>query len=139
MNTKVKKGVFWGVIIASAILMINVLHYLLGGHSAFARGPHGLGPGGMGHHGMGPRGGGFEPHQLLNGPHHGGGFPWLALIIGLAILFLLVRWLRKRSKASSMKQFIDTTIVGSHTPVINQNARLLDQWEKNLINKKENV
>jgi hypothetical protein len=28
--------------------------------------------------------------------------------------------------------------VGSHTQVINQNANILDQWEKNLADKKEN-
>ncbi|MBV7507644.1 hypothetical protein KW850_20645 [Bacillus sp. sid0103] len=31
MNTKVKKGIFWGVIVASTVLIINVLHFLLGG------------------------------------------------------------------------------------------------------------
>ncbi|MGG3467591.1 hypothetical protein ABES02_08940 [Neobacillus pocheonensis] len=135
---KKSKVFFWGIIIASTVLVINVLHFLLGGHSAFARGQHGHGPGGMGQQGMGPRGGGFESHQFMNGPHHGGGFPWLALIIGLAVLVLLVRWLRKKAKTSSMNQFIDTSLVGSHTPVINQNAAILDKWEKNIINKKEN-
>ncbi|NHC41928.1 hypothetical protein G6549_18405 [Bacillus sp. MM2020_1] len=140
MNTKVKKGIFWGVIIASTVLVINVLHFLLGGGSAFARGPHGHGGG------MGQRGGGFDAgqqmmkggHQMMNGAHHSGGFPWLFLIIGLAAVVLLVRWLRKKSKASSMQQFIDTSVIGSHIPVTNQNASVLDQWEKNLLNKKEN-
>ncbi|MEH7549171.1 MULTISPECIES: hypothetical protein [Bacillaceae] len=134
MNTKAKKGIFWGVIIASTVLVINVLHFLLGGSSAFvARGPHGgHGLGGMGH------GGGFGGHQMMNGAHHGGGFPWLFLIIGLAVLVLLVRWLRKKSKASSMQQFIDTSLVGSHIPVTNQNANILDQWEKTILTKKEN-
>jgi hypothetical protein len=134
MNTKVKKGVFWGVIIAAMILVVNVLHYLLGGHSAYAEGRHGHGPGEMGQ-----RGGGFEGHQFMNGPHHDGGFPWIGLLIGLALLFFLVRWLRKKAKTSSMNQFIDTPLVGSHTPIINQNASMLDQWEKNLTNKKGNV
>ncbi|WP_223594465.1 hypothetical protein [Neobacillus bataviensis] len=129
---KKNKVVFWGIIIAASVLVINVLHFLLGGHSAFARGPHG-----QGHGGMGTRGGGFGHNQFMNGPHHEGGFPWLALIIGLAVLVLLVRWLRKKAKTSSMKQFIDTSIVGSHTPVMNQNAAILDQWEKNIITKKE--
>lgn len=133
MNTKVKKSIFWGVIVASTIVIINVLHLLLGGGSAFARGPHGgHGPGGMGH------GGGLGGRQMMNGPHHGGGFPWLFLIIGLAVLVLVVRWLRKKSKASSMQQFIDTSLTGSHLPVTNQNATVLDQWEKNLLTKKEN-
>ena len=121
------------------VFAVNVLHYLFGGRSAYAEGRHGHGPGGMVHQGgMGQRGG-FEGHQLMNGPHHGGGFPWIGLLIGLALVFFLMRWLRKKAKASSMKQFIDTPLVGSHTPVITQNASILDQWEKNLNNKKENV
>jgi uncharacterized membrane protein len=144
MNTKVKKGIFWGVIVASTVLVINVLHFLLGGSSAFARGPHGHGSGGMGQKGeMVQQGGfgqqgGFNGHQMMNGGHHQGGFPWLFLIIGLAVLVLLVRWLRKKSKASSMQQFINTSVVGSQIPVTNQNASALDQWEKNLVTKKEN-
>ena len=132
MNTKVKKGIFWGVIIASSVLVINVLHLFLGGSSAFARGPHGHGDG------MGQRGGGFGGHVMMNGAHHNGGFPWLFLIIGLAVLVLIVRWLRKKSKASSVQQFIDTSVVGSHIPVTNQNASILDQWEKSILTKKEN-
>ena len=128
MNTKFKKGIFWGVVIASTVFVINVLHFLLGGSSAFARGPHGQGAGGMGH------GGGSEGHQMM----HNGGFPWLFLIIGLAALVLLIRWFRKKSKASSVQQFINTSVVGTHIPVTNQNTNALDQWEKNLLTKKEN-
>ncbi|WP_144556065.1 hypothetical protein [Bacillus sp. X1(2014)] len=134
MNTNVKKGIFWGVIVASTVLAINILHFLLGGSSAFARGPHGHGAGGMGHHG-GFGGGGQE---MMHGAHHGGGFQWLFLIIGLAALVLLVKWLRKKSKASSMQQFINTSVAGSQIPITNQNASVLDQWEKNLLTKKEN-
>ncbi len=76
MNTKLKKGIFWGVIIASAVMVINVLHFLLGGSGDFARGPVGQGPGEMGHRG------GFEGHHMMYGHHHEGGFPWLFLIIG---------------------------------------------------------
>lgn len=136
MRTKMKKGIFWGVVITSIILVINVLHYIFGGHSSFAGARLG--------HGPGPRGamgyqGGIGHHQFMNGPHHGGGFPWLGLLIGLAIVIFLVRWLRKKAKASSMKQFINTPLVGSHTPVINQSANMLDQWEKNVTNKKGSV
>jgi hypothetical protein len=134
MNTKAKKGIFWGVMVASTVLVINVLHHLVGGSSAYARGPHG----GHGPGGMGQRGGFGGGHQMVNGPHHGGGFPWLFLIIGLAVLVLLVRWLRRKSKASSMQQFIDNSLVGSHIPVTNQNAAILDQWEKTILTKKEN-
>ncbi|MED4225342.1 hypothetical protein [Neobacillus cucumis] len=97
---------------------------------------NGHGFGGMGHRG------GFEGgrHMMMNGGHgyHEGGFPWLFLFIGLAVLVLLVRWYKKKSKASSMKQFIDTSLEGSHIPVTNQNANILDQWEKNILTKKEN-
>lgn len=133
MNTRAKKGIFWGMMVAATILVINVLHFLLGGHDNFA-GPHGRG---LGSERMGQQGG-FEPHQFMNGPHHEGGFPWIILFIGIAVLFFLVRWLRKKAKTSSMEQFIDTPIVNSHISVINQNASILDQWEKNLQNKKEN-
>ncbi|MBV7506102.1 hypothetical protein KW850_12630 [Bacillus sp. sid0103] len=136
MNTKVKKGIFWGVIIAAMVLMVNVLYYLLGGHSEYAEVRHGYehGPGGMGARGD------FEGRHFLNGgPHHEGGFPWLFLIIGLALVVILVKWLRKKAKAASMNQFIDTSLVSSHTPVRNQNANILEQWEKNLTNKKENA
>jgi hypothetical protein len=131
MDTRVKKGIFWGGIIASSVLVINVLHLFFGRSNAFARGPHG-------HGGMGQRGGGFGGHEMMNGVHHDGGFPWLFLIMGLALLVLVVRWLRKKSKASSVQQFIDTSVVGSHIPVTNQNASVLDQWENNILTKKEN-
>lgn len=133
MNFKMKKGIFWGVIIASSVLVFNVLQFLLGASSAFARGPHGgNSPGGMGGRG------GFGGHQIMSGHDYGGGFPWLFLIIGAVVLVLFVKWLRKKSTASSMQQFIDTSLAGSLIPVTNQNANILDQWEKNLLTKKEN-
>ncbi len=82
---------------------------------------------------------GFASHQMMNGAYqHGGGFPWLFLIIGIVAVVLLVKWLRNKSKAASMQRFIDTSLVSSHIPVANQNANLLDQWEKSLLTKKEN-
>lgn len=132
MNTKVKKSIFWGAMITPMILGV---YFLLGGNSALAAGPHGHGPGGIG-----PRGG-FSGRQVMYGAHHGG-FSWLGflffLIIGIAIAVLLVMWLRNKSKASSMQQFIDTSIISSPKPMMNQNTSILDQWEKNLTNKKEN-
>lgn len=132
MNTKLKKSIFWGAWITPLVLGV---YFLFGGYSALAAGPHGHGPGGMG-----PRGG-FGGHQVMNGAHHGG-FSWLGfllfLIIGIAIAVLLVKWLRKKSKATSMQQFIDTSIMSSPKPINNQNTSILDQWEKNLVNKKEN-
>ena len=136
-----KKIIFWGVVAASVIFLTNLLHGLLGGHRRFAGGPHGghgRGPAGMGQAGgHGPQGGFGGQHQFMNGPHDGG-FPWLAILIGMAVLFLLVRWLRKKGKTSSMNEFIDTSLLNTHTPVMTQNARTLDQWEKNMMNKKEN-
>jgi H+/Cl- antiporter ClcA len=134
MNTKVRKGILWSVIAAATICVIKVLHFFLGGHSDFGAGRHGRGydTGGMGQQG------GFEPHHFMNGYHHEEGFPWIVLFIGLAVLLLIVRWFRKKAKSSSMNQFIDTPLVVSHIPVINQNASILDQWEKNLTDKKEN-
>lgn len=136
MNTKIKKGIFWGGMIASMILILNVAHYLVGGASALAAGHHGHGPRGMGHHGAG-----FVPQQMMGAHHHGMGFSWLwflfFLILGITAIVLVVKMLRKKSKAASMQQFIDTNLVSSHTSLMNQNANLLDQWEKNL-NKKEN-
>src|SRR3954454_20933986 len=127
-----KKVIFWGVIITSVIMVFNFLHGLLGGHRGFAGGQrgHGRGTGEVGQ-AYGQQGGFGGHHQFIDGSHHGG-FPWLLLLVGLAVLVLLVRWLRKRAKTSSMNQFIDTSLVSSHTPVMNQNASILDQWEKNI-------
>ncbi|MFD2446980.1 hypothetical protein ACFSO7_23865 [Bacillus sp. CGMCC 1.16607] len=135
MNTKMKKGIFWGGIIASIILVLNVFHYLFGGLSVLAGGPHGHGP-----RGMGPQSG-FGPHHMMG--HHHSGFSWIwffiFLVLGVAVLVFIMKGLRKKSKSSSMQQFIDTSILNSHKPLSNQSTNLLDQWEKNLVNKKENV
>ncbi|MEH7419466.1 hypothetical protein V7266_30000 [Neobacillus drentensis] len=120
MNTKVKKGIFWGGLIASIILVINIVQSLLRGIGGFARSSQ------------------FGGHQMIHGAHHGGGFPWLFLIIGLAVLVLFVRCLKKKSTSSSIQQFIDTSVAGAHLPVTNQNANALDQWEKTILTKKEN-
>jgi hypothetical protein len=138
MNSRAKKGVFWGIMIAAVILVFNLLHHLFGNTSDYAGRHQGRGPGGMG---MGTRGG-FGPHQMMNGPHHGGGFSWLGfllfLIIAAAIIVLLVKWLRRKAKSATLHEFIDTPLVSSPIPVNNHNAEILDQWEKNLVNKKEN-
>jgi hypothetical protein len=135
MNTRVKLGIFWGAIIASIMVGINFFRHLLGGHRNFHGGPNGFRP-----EGWGGRGGSGQ-HQFMNGLHHGGDFHWfgllLFLMIGLTVVVLLMRWLRRKAKASSMHQFIETPLMSSHTPVINHNASILDQWEKNLTNKKE--
>ena len=135
MNVKVKKTIFWGAIITPMVLGV---YFLLGSYSALAAGPHGHGGGGMG-----PRGGFGGGHHFMNSPHHGGGFSWLGfllfLIAGIVILVLLVKWLRRKAKASSMQQFIDTSMMNSHKPIMTKNECLLDQWEKNRTNKKETI
>lgn len=145
MNSKVKKGIFWGGIVASIILVMNVFHNLFGGLNALAAGPHGHGPRGLDRHGGFGTQSGFAPHhgfgpQHMMGPHHNG-FSWIwflfFLILGIIVLVLVVKWLRRKSKASAMQQFIDTSLLSSHRPMGNQNGNVLDQWEKNLINKKE--
>jgi formate hydrogenlyase subunit 3/multisubunit Na+/H+ antiporter MnhD subunit len=134
MNAKVKKGLIWGVIVASMILVINVFHYLFGGLNALAAGPHGHGPRGTGHHG------GFAPQHMMG--YHQQGFSWgcflVFLILGMVALVFLVKWLRKKSKSNAMQQFIDTSLMSSHRSTANTSANILDQWEKNMLNKKEN-
>jgi uncharacterized membrane protein len=149
LNARVKKPVlFWGAIVAFIVIAINCVGHLFGGERHFAGGPSGgFRQGGMmGQHGgmMGPQsGGGFGRHaMMMNGPHHGGGFhifgSLLFLIIIIAIVILVVKWLRRKAKASSMNQFIDTPFVSSYTPVSRTNGSLLDQWEKSVTEKKEN-
>ncbi|WP_226529664.1 hypothetical protein [Metabacillus niabensis] len=126
-----KKTVFWGAIITPMLLGV---YLLIGGFSrALAAGPHG-------HGGMAPRGG-FEGHHHMYGPQHGG-FSWIGflvfLIIGVAILILLIIMLRKKAKNSSMQQLIDTSLMHSHKPAIKKNENILDQWEREITNKKEN-
>jgi H+/Cl- antiporter ClcA len=135
MNTRVKLAVIWGVIITSALVVINFFLHLLGGHQTNEVFRNGLRPEGRGHHG------GRGPHPFMNGHHHGVEFSWLGLllflIIGLTLLVLIVKWVRRKAKNSAMQQFIDTPVTGSHIPVINQNASMLDQWEKNITKKGE--
>jgi hypothetical protein len=130
---KMKKGIFWSAMITPMIVGIFLL---IGGTSALAAGPHGHGP-----VGMGPRD--FQGHQMMFGAQQGLGFPWIPflifLILGIAGLIFLVKLLRRKSKEASMQQFIDTSFMSSHKPVVNQSAStILDQWENNITNKKEN-
>jgi hypothetical protein len=149
---RMKKGIFWGALIAAFAFIINALHHAFGGGRNFGRGPGGHGPGRMmaqqGSRGQGGmmaqqggfgKRGGFEPHQFF---HHGGDFHWLGslffLVIVVVVLVLLVKWRRRRAKSSS-KLHIDTTaVLDIQTPVGNPNATILDQWEKELMKKKEN-
>src|SRR5689334_558326 len=101
LKARVKLGIFLGVIVASIIMGINFFRHLLeGGHRSFNGGPNEFRSGRM----MGDRGG-FGQHAYMYGPHHGGEFHvfgfLLFLIIAAAIVILVVRWLRRKTKASS--------------------------------------
>lgn len=133
MNTKLKKSIFWGGIVAVIILVMNGIRFLVGGLTAMAAGPHWHRQRGM------VPGDGFGQHHMME-YHHG--FPWMCLlfflILGIAVLALVVKWLRRKSTTSSMQQFIDTSLMSSHRTLSNQNSHILDQWEKNILTKKEN-
>ncbi|WHY01205.1 hypothetical protein [Neobacillus sp. DY30] len=95
MNTRVKLGIIWGAIITSGLVVMNFFLHLAGGHQTNVGFQNGFRPEGRGHHG------GRGHHPLINGPHHGGEFSWfgllLFLMIGLALLVLIVRWVRKNN------------------------------------------
>ncbi|MDQ0231821.1 hypothetical protein [Metabacillus malikii] len=132
MNMKWKKTFMWGGLLTT---MVFGIYFLLGAKPSLAMGPHGHGPRGIQPHR------GFDGHHGIV-PHVGSGFSWLGSILLLAIIItvivLVAKWLRKKSQASAMQQFIDTSMMSSHKPVYNQNASMIDQWEKNLRNNKEN-
>lgn len=136
MNTKVKLAIIWGAVITIVLLAANAVLHLFANRQNYVVVTNGFHPRGRGHHG------GFGPHPGMNIHHYGEDFSWMGLLlflmIGLAVLVLLVRWLRKKSKTSAMQQLIETPLAGSHTKVMTSNAMLLDRWEKNLRNKKEN-
>ncbi|GKU84734.1 hypothetical protein [Niallia sp. NCCP-28] len=137
MNTRIKKGIFWSTVITSMVVVMSFISNLIGGTVTFAAGFHEHGRGMEMH----PQNG-FGHERMMEGFHHGVGFSWIGfllfLIIGLAVLVIVVKWLKKKSKTSSMQQFIDTSLASSPKPLINHNnASILDQWEKNITTKKE--
>ncbi|MBY0122025.1 hypothetical protein [Bacillus sp. S/N-304-OC-R1] len=135
MNTKLRKGIFWGGIIAAMILVLNGIHFLVGSFTAIVAGPHWHRQRGMVPHD------GFGPHHMM-GYHHHHRFSWMwllfFLILTIVVLALTVKWVRRKSNTSSMQQFIDTSLMSSHRTLSNQNSHILDQWEKNILNNKEN-
>jgi RsiW-degrading membrane proteinase PrsW (M82 family) len=136
MKAKVKLAIFFGVVITSVLLMVNFFLHLFANQPQQVVVTRGFHPGGRGHHG------GFETLAVMRVPNHGGEFSWMGLtiflIIGLAVVSLLMKWLSNKSKKTSMQRLIETPVTGSYTTVINRNAQVLDQWEKNLPTKKEN-
>lgn len=139
MSKKMKRGIFWGVLIAAFAFVINALHHTFVGPRHFGKGFEGHEPGRMmGQHGGFGKKGGFEPHQFY---HHGGDFHWLGflffLVIVVVVLFILVKWLRRKAKSSTMVHFNNTTALDIQTQAVNPNGTILDQWEKDLVKKKE--
>ncbi|MFC7686474.1 hypothetical protein [Ureibacillus sp. GCM10028918] len=59
---------------------------------------------------------GFGGHHVLYGPQHGG-FSWIGLvvflIVGIVIVIFIMKWLKKKSKSTSMELFIQTTLATS--------------------------
>lgn len=139
-KTRMKLAILWGVIITAVIVVINGLHHLFEGGERESR-MNGFRQGrweGAGHF---ANQGGMGHRQFMYGPHHGGEFHWLGLllflIIGLAVLVLLVKWLRRRANSSTMSRFVESPMVDSYTPVINHDSHILDEWEKNVLKNKE--
>jgi uncharacterized membrane protein len=151
LSARVKLGIIWGAIAAFIIVGINVIRHLFDSRRQFSGGTNGFRSGGMmssqggmmgNQGGMMNRQGGFGRHAFMDGHHHGGDFHifgvLLFLIIAAAIVILVMRWLRRKTKSSSMQQLIDTPFVSSHTTVSSMNGNILDQWEKSLKDQKEN-
>lgn len=141
--------IFLAAIVAVIFIGLNIVRHLFGGVRRFAGGfrqggGYGFAQGGMmgqGRGGMMGMGRGFGPHAMY-GMHQGGGFHifgcLIFLIVLAAIVILAVRGLRRKAKGSSMKHLIDTPFESSHTPISNMNGSILDQWEKSILEKKEN-
>ena len=123
---KVKKAIFWGGMLTLIVLAFNLL---IGGHQM--------------RYGHVPPRAGFGGHHFMYGSHHGVGFSWLGflcfLLIIVASVVLFAKKFKRKAKESSMQQFIDTSLMNSYKPVMNQEDSILDQWEKNLKNNKENI
>jgi len=135
MNARVKKSIFWGVLIASFILAISIITNLIGGAAALA---HGQGVGG------GMRKGGFGHEQMMGGFHHGQGFSWLGflffVIIAAAVITFVVKFFKKKSQSSTAEHFINSSAMNMPKPSVNfNNASILDEWEKNSENTKERI
>lgn len=142
MSSKVKKGMFWTGMIAVMMVVINVFHHLFGALNVLASGPHGHGgPKGMGPHGSFSPLGGSASHHMIGYQQQGFSWLWFLLIASLvvAVIVVVMKWLRKKLKDAAMQQFIHTSIMNSHRPMPNQNTNVLDQWEKSLATKKEKI
>src|ERR1700730_17389423 len=132
LSARVKLGIFIGAVTAAGILVIHLILDLFRGHQRFASGGYGFRRDGWGQQTVYGFQGGFEPRHMY-GPYHGEGFHLfgflLFILIFAAIVFYFVRWFRRKTRETSMKQFIETPVNHTHIPVVSQNASILDQWE----------
>ncbi|TSI07386.1 hypothetical protein [Lysinibacillus sp. BW-2-10] len=114
-------------LLTTATVIVGLALLLGGSFKVLAAGMHGHGPRAFG-------------HPAMHG-HHYMGFPWfetfVVLIIGVIVLVFLMKWLNKKTKDSSMEQFIHTSLDTSYGPMKNQNEDILDQWEKTINNKEK--
>lgn len=127
-----KTFILGGIIITFIFIGMNILQGVI---RYFSVGMHGFGPRGM----MSARG--FGGHHMIYEPHYGL-FQWVGFLVFLALIimtFILVtEFLKKKTKVSSMDQFIDTNLGSAYTPDSSHHGDRLDQWENN-IDKKEYV
>lgn len=141
VNGRLKKGVFWGAMVASMTLAISLIFNLIGGTTTFAAGFHDRGgPGEMAmhHHEV------VVHERVLVGYHNEPAFPWVwtlfFILFVVTVIVLAVKMFRKKSQASSMQQFIDTSIMSTPKPSVNYSkATLLDEWEKKNAETKERI
>ncbi|MCM3789279.1 hypothetical protein M3221_12795 [Domibacillus indicus] len=136
MNEKIKQVLFWGTVSVSGLAGVNFFLNLFErseGHERYGY-AHQMGRG----HGGGP-----AFHADMHGPHHGGDFSWLVMMLlltvaGTAAIFAY-RWYKKKDKADAFQQFVTNVPASKTSPPINQsNADILDSWEKEQKLEKEN-
>ena len=100
LNTKIKNGVIW---IAVTIGIFWVIQFSLKIFLVFFSSGFNLRLQPMGS----PN---FGPHHGMEGPHHGGDFSWIAILLLLAVVFavstFLWKVLKKKRNTDSFQQFV---------------------------------
>lgn len=135
MKSKENKGILFVVVAVVIAVVIKFFLNVLGGFLTFFGSPHHP-PIGRDH------GARLGHHHFMHGPQFGGGFHlmdlFVFLIVGLAVAFLLFRWMKKRKKDRSYQHnMMETPIYEPIIPVNNSNKDFLDEWEKKQMSKKE--
>jgi len=141
VNARLKKGVFGVALVASMTLAISLIFNMIGGATTFAAGFHDRGGPGetvMHHHEA------VVHERVLVGYHNDPAFPWVwtlfFILFLITVIVFAVKMFKKKSQASSMQQFIDTSIMSTPKPSVNySNATILDEWEKNNAETKERI